>query len=169
MIYPYLKQNYSANPEDYYTQSCILPINWKIRIAYNLNDKHPIWDEKDPISFKDIIVYDEFDRLVSPFEIEEQLVHYNEMVNRSNKTRHYRKRQRSTSHRTMSRTYATAPYKKERIMLDICKEQGVKCRTRLINDWEGMYDRKRNHNRSHIRSSGWKNRKIKHQWQVHAA
>lgn len=160
-----------------------LDYDWKSNLAHNVNDTEIRYDYSTMTTYKvpkNLIVLDEYNRILSVEEIEDGL-NREELERRRDPLYNYalklnlnhkiKRRQHRKSHTTF-RPYAKhmTGYVNQRKMQIICEEFGIKYTPKFNNDtWDGMTmaESKSRHKSNHRNSTGWKSKKIKHQWQVH--
>lgn len=158
--------DWDANQQTTTAQYLYLPGNWQLHLTYNLN------------TTSGLIVVDDYDRLLSPFEIKEFMAKHPDYdfagpeYYRARRKRIWRRIHRSSprSHTKTRqfRRYHVNPGVLEIKEAQICGEWGVKMRRRFTNNlWEGVEELKPYKKLHHSRhSTGWKNQKLRHQWQV---
>lgn len=143
-----------------------LPSTWQSQLTYNLD------------TTSGLIVVDDYDRLLSPFEIKEFMAknpdydfagpEYYRARRKRIWRRSHRRSPRSHTDIRHFKHYRVNPAILETKEAQICGEWGVKMRRKFGSDlWERVEELKPYKKVHHSRhSTGWKNQKLRHQWQV---
>lgn len=152
-----IRYNHTLN----YSVLSDIPDNWRSSLAQNINDTFRNLADMS-FEYRDLFIFDDDDRILGADEIASLLVHQPRQRNR--RYMHGHRPKSHTHRRSIGSVRYNAPLH-ESIERQIADEWGMKTRRRFSDDtWDGFLSYKHKQ-KSHRRSSGWKNQKHRHQWE----
>lgn len=145
-----------------------IPDNLRERLAQSPNQ---LSGSEDARFIRDIIAIDEYNRLLSWHELEPQLKTLQQAFATIRRRKLKQKRQRSQkprSHTTNHSAPTSHLTKQDKRLADRATEQGVKTTYRFNDLYDSVWDKRHLSKHGNRRkSTGWKTKKVQHQWQIH--